>query len=139
MNESGIKGSLAVSKVIFEMIKQGFNVSIPFESSSRYDLIVDRNGILTRIQCKHSTGNDSFVKIKCYSGTGQRHNGIKQTPYTKEDIDYIIAYDSFTSECYYLPISLISGKSTIRLRRTAPKNNQQKGIFYTNQFLTWQD
>lgn len=137
MNITGIKGSTATSKIIYESILRGYNVSIPFESSARYDLIVDRRGTLLRVQCKHSRSDENVLIVKCCSGTGILKNRMKETPYTEQDIDYLVSYDSRTSLCYYLPISLISGKKKIQLRFTKPKNNQSVGIIYADQFLDW--
>ncbi|GAB6879445.1 hypothetical protein JCM17823_17190 [Halorubrum gandharaense] len=39
-------------RVIHDLVSNGYSVSIPFGDNDKYDLIIDDNGSLYRIQCK---------------------------------------------------------------------------------------
>lgn len=57
----GEKSELAVAS---ELMSQGYSVSFPFGHNHQYDLIVDRNGSLYRVQVKtanHEDGNRYYI------------------------------------------------------------------------------
>ena len=48
------KGNLGEIKVASEFIKYGCMVSFPFGDNARYDLVVDMNGELKKVQVKYA-------------------------------------------------------------------------------------
>ena len=52
------KGDYAVAKAIASFTKLGFDVSIPLTESAPYDLVVDQDGKLFRIQVKYISGKN---------------------------------------------------------------------------------
>jgi len=49
------KGDIAVSQAIARFTKMGYDVSIPLTESASYDLIVDTNEGLKRVQVRYSS------------------------------------------------------------------------------------
>ena len=110
-------------------------MSIPFGDDCRYDLVVDRDGKLERVQCKYTESDGKTVKAKCCS-TVLSPNGLTKTKtyyYTSDDIDWLIVYDKYTNRCYYIPSSKLKTRLCLRLKPS--KNNQQKFINYAKDFL----
>lgn len=76
------KGNIALSAAIRHYTIQGNPVSIPLSESTKYDLIVEKEGKLYKVQCKYTNcknkygnfvaplrvmgGNQSFHTIKVY-------------------------------------------------------------------------
>ena len=49
------KGDIAVSQAIARFTKMGYDVALPFTESASYDLIVDTNEGLKRVQVRYSS------------------------------------------------------------------------------------
>ena len=47
------KGNIGEAIMLAEFIKRGIQVSIPFGDNARYDLIIDLNGKLYKVQVKY--------------------------------------------------------------------------------------
>ena len=67
MNEQKIKGLITELQCQTYFTQRGFNVSIPLNEDCRYDMIVDFNGILSRIQVKTCSISATGITIPCRS------------------------------------------------------------------------
>lgn len=56
LTENLIKGQLVELKVQEELLRYGFDISIPAYNASKYDLVADTGSELLRIQVKKSIG-----------------------------------------------------------------------------------
>ena len=54
--ETQRKGDRAVAQAVATFTRQGYDVALPFTESAAYDLIVDLDGLLKRVQVKFSSG-----------------------------------------------------------------------------------
>jgi len=116
------KGDLGVAMVMSDAMKKGHKVAIPVGEDWPFDLIVQRNGVLERVQCKYTESNGAFVEVKCRST-----NGFLDYRYTDKDIDWLAVYDKTTDRCYYLPASLLGeGKTELRLRLKPTKKGNYR-------------
>lgn len=52
------KGDIAVSQAITTFTKSGFDVALPITESAAYDLIVDTNKGLKRVQVRYTSTNE---------------------------------------------------------------------------------
>ena len=96
------EGDIGEAFVLAEAVKRGYPVSIPMGDNQRYDLVIERNNKLEKIQIRYHTGNGIITKITC------RYNkGYDAKKYTKDDIDAIIVYDTFTKNFYYIPSEML--------------------------------
>lgn len=57
MRETQRKGDIAVSQAIASFTKKGWDVALPFTESAAYDLIVDIDGELKRVQVRYVSGD----------------------------------------------------------------------------------
>ena len=53
MRDSQRKGDIAVTQAISTFTRLGWDVSIPITESAKYDLVVDIEGIIKRVQVKY--------------------------------------------------------------------------------------
>ena len=121
---SKIKGSLCELKIATRMIELGHIVSFPYGENSRYDMIVDVNKQLYRIQCK--TGLYKADK---------KHENDNTINYYFDSIDYIASYCPQVNECYIISIKECPPCGLLCLRFDLPLNNQHKNIKWANDYI----
>lgn len=118
---------------ITRLYELGCDISIPFGNSQKYDLIMDWNNCLYKVQVKHSSSHDNGAYFS-FMTRWQSHNtsGYKKNSYTKEDIDFFATF--FNGNVYLVPIEQCSGAEK-NLRIVPPKNGQIKGINFAKDYL----
>jgi PD-(D/E)XK endonuclease len=99
----------------------------------RYDLIFDVRPRLLRVQCKWGMHDGDVVVVRCCRNRRTR-DGLIQRLYTSDEIDAFAVYCGELDECYFLPVDLVAGQKTIRLRLGPTKNNQSEGIRWARQY-----
>lgn len=132
MNSKEI-GNLTELQCITGLYELGCDISLPFGNSQKYDLIMDYNGKLYRVQVKHANVNQESGYFS-FKTRWQGHNstGYTQTSYTEEDIDLFATY--YNGNVYLVPINECSSVMKI-LRFLPPKNGQVKGITFAKDYL----
>ncbi len=129
-------GNLTELQCITYLYGLGYSVSIPFGNADKYDLILDINNTLYKIQVKHSSeycddlGEVEYIKFKC---TWQSHNtqGYNRTKYKGNEIDFFATF--YKDKCYLIPQNECSNEKILRIK--APKNNQRKGVSFLENYL----
>ncbi len=97
-------GLLAEQLVAYEAIKRGFNVSIPTYPASKYDMILDHNGTLNKVQIKTTSVLTSENRLNF------KITGFSNTKYKTSEVDiYILVTPS--NELYIVPNKFIKAKS----------------------------
>ena len=77
------KGDLAELKVACDLRRRGYLVLIPFGEAAPYDLVIDRNGNLERVQVKYrDRGERTAIEVPCYSQTIIHGKSVSRTRYT---------------------------------------------------------
>ncbi|MBR3132789.1 MAG: hypothetical protein IKG42_01725 [Clostridia bacterium] len=108
------KGNTSLGVAIAYYSSNGYTVSIPLNDTQDYDLIVDKDNKLKRIQVKGSSFKDKRgkyqVALKSCGGTkGKTYKTVKDT-----DIEELfILLDSM--EIYIIPKEIINNNSTINI------------------------
>lgn len=132
MNETLIRGDINELQCILDFQKRGYYCSIPFSGSCRYDVVVDINNHLYRIQCKSSSykEEDGILNMKA---TRQTTNTIQTThfKYTKEEIDYF--YTSWNNYSFLIPVEEVSTNKYLRVKM--PKNGIQESMSIASDYL----
>jgi prevent-host-death family protein len=135
MLTSNQKGNVAEAAIALEAIKLGIHVLRPVTEHCRYDLAFDLGPRLVRVQCKWAVRRNGTVCIpltSCwYRSDGQQ---VKQS-YAAGEVDAVAAYCDELSCCYLVPSARVSGRSELRLRLSAPRNNQRAAINWAKQYL----
>ena len=115
LSENLIKGQIIELKVQEELLRYGFDVSIPSYNASKYDIIADTGKELLKIQVKKAIGTsaksvDSF-KISCTTQNVKSSTGSKHK-YTIDEVDYFATV--WKDKVYFIPIDETSMVKTIR-------------------------
>ena len=63
------KGDIATARAVSTFTALGFDVSIPLTESAAYDLIVEGQGTLARVQCKYASRRE--VDLRCIHSNSQ--------------------------------------------------------------------
>jgi PD-(D/E)XK endonuclease len=123
------KGDLAEMVVAADLVRRGYKVALPFGEDWNYDLIVERDGRLERVQVKYteSDGTVICVRARTQSLTNGRVIAVKR--YTAAIIDWLAVYDRTSDRCCYIHASeLGEGMNMLHLRLVPARNGQHKGI-----------
>lgn len=128
-------GNLTELQCMTYLYGLGYSISIPFGNADKYDLILDINDKLYKVQIKHSSeyvdvnGETEYIKFKC---TWQSHNtqGYARTKYQTNEVDFFATF--YNGQCYLVPIEECSAEKILRIK--SPKNNQRKGISFLEEY-----
>ena len=122
-------GDWAELAVAADLASYGYSIQFPFGEDSNYDLAIERNGSLERVQVKYARSRGGVVAVRCCSQSLTK-GVVRQTKrYTSAMIEWLAVFDAGTQRCFYIPSEeLGDGMSLIHLRLTPPANNQAKGI-----------
>jgi PD-(D/E)XK nuclease superfamily protein len=135
------KGDLAELRVACDLVAKGYRVAIPFGEDSDYDLVVDREGNLERVQVKYASSATGVIQVRC--GSHSLTNGkVKRTKrYTAGSIDWLAVYDPEGGRCYYVPAHLLgpNGRTYFSLRVAPTRNCQRTGIHYAHDYEELRD
>lgn len=120
MKNSKAVGELSEAAVLKRVLQLGYSASIPFGNNQRYDLILDAEHKLFKVQIKTA----HFYKGCLIFSTCSRNGFTLQRKSYEGEIDLFLAYASHTDKVYKIPVESAS-KTSISLRisqlkRTAP-------------------
>ena len=116
LNENLIKGQIIELKVQIELLRYGFDISIPTYNASKYDLIADTGKELLKIQVKKSISNSqSSFSFACTTQNVKSSTGAKHK-YTNDEIDYFATV--WKDKVYLIPVDETSTQKTIQFDDT---------------------
>jgi hypothetical protein len=116
MNPKAI-GEVSEAVILAHLVKEGKTVLVPFGNNQRYDLGVEENGRLTRIQVK--TGK---LRRGCVVFSTSNGNPItKKKRGYKGQIDEFMVYCPQNGEIYRVPVDDV-GETSVLLRVDPPKS-----------------
>lgn len=110
------QGDIGVSQAIYWYTKNGWNVSKPMSDSTRYDLVIEKNGILKRVECKTTFYEDKYGTpiVSLRTKGGNRSWNLSSKKISPLDTDFVFVSDKGES-AYEFPVELVADKSTISL------------------------
>lgn len=111
-------GDETEARIIAALIAEGYSVSIPFGDNDKYDLVLDTDTQLQRVQCKTGWIEDDVVRFKTASKT-TADGDVTMDDYDGE-IDAFAVRCKDNEELYWVPIQDVGKKSTY-LRLSEPK------------------
>lgn len=118
MGNTKQQGDTGVATAAAYYTLMGFTVSQPLTDNSKYDLIVDKNGTLCRVQVKTSR----FMRRNIYevtlrtSGGNQSWNKVSKT-ISENDCDLVFVY-TLDGKCYELPPEVFVDKKMITMGKS---------------------
>jgi hypothetical protein len=126
------KGAIAEAAITLEALKLGVEVYRPVAQGGRFDMILLVGRRLVRVQCKWATRHGELVLVRCYSNRRAR-TGLVRRLYTAQEIDAFAACCLELDRCFFMPIERFPTHE-IRLRLSAPRNNQRRGINWADDY-----
>lgn len=113
-NTNKEKGNSGLGLAIAYFTTNGYTVSVPLNDTQDYDLIVDKNNVLKRVQvkstgCKTKYGNYQVALKSCGGTKGRTYKTIIET-----EVELIfIATEN--KKMYLIPKKIIKNKATLNL------------------------
>lgn len=121
---SQFKGTVAELQVASKLLELGYIVSQPLVQDTKYDLIVDINHRLLRLQVKTSRRNvknkGESIVFNCRSTTNNVRE-CKQKYYSPDDVDFFAT--CWDNEVFLIPVKECSAEKTLWLSK--PKNSNR--------------
>ena len=135
--ENKYLGNLTELQCVTRFYELGYSVSIPYGDSEKYDIILDCNNKLYKLQCKHAkefyndNGQLSYLKLKTSWQSGYTKKSQYHTnKYNENDIDIFVTY--FRGINYLIPVNECSTKKVLRV--IPPENGQTKGVSFLKDY-----
>jgi hypothetical protein len=128
--DTKLKADIAEAAVITALLKRGFSVLKPVGDRLPYDLAVDVNGKLLRIQVKSAWYyNGNFTVDTRRTKTNRRQ--MLRARYGESDFDFAIIYIDRIDAFYVMPISVFASyKSSISLVESDKRQRKPKSAEY---------
>ncbi len=129
-----LKGDIAEQAVILEALKKGWDVSVPIGDRLPYDLVLDVEGTLLKIQVK-SAWFDSIKQNYVVDNRRTKTNRRKMVreEYDDSDFDFAILYIENLNVYYIMPSEVFrSYGSEIHLVETDKRQRKPKSAQYRN-------
>ena len=129
------KGEITECMVLARLIQLGYKCLIPWGHDHRYDIAIDDDGKLIRVQCKTARclkerGCLEFNTAITYARVGGKPH-IKKG--YKGEADYFGVYSPDLGKVYLVPVESAPG-DVATLRVHATKNNQQKDVRWAKDY-----
>ena len=128
MKLTKLKGDIAEQAVTLKVLKQGWEVLKPIGDRLPYDLVLDVNGSLIKIQVKSAwfdQRKENYVVDNRRTKTNRRV--MKRSLYCENDFDFAVAYIEDLDVFYVFPASeFISYGSEIHLVETDKRQRKPR-------------
>ena len=121
-------GSRTEGVVLAALLRTNRKVLLPFGGAARYDLGIDDDGKLIRVQCKTAVYKDGCV---IFQASSLRRDRTKMGYHG--DADLFGVYCPALDKVYLVPVEEV-GSTDCRLRIESPKNGQTRGIRLAEQY-----
>jgi PD-(D/E)XK endonuclease len=106
----------------------GYSILLPFGENTRYDLAIEEDGRLSRVQCKTGRLHNGAVLFKTASTYSHHPRPKAATRSYHGEIDYFGVYCPANGSVYLIPFEAAPNRSTAALRVDAARNGQVKRI-----------
>jgi len=115
------QGDLGLGKAIGHLTAHGYTVSLPLTDSQSYDLIVDIDDKLNRVQVKtttYKTPYGIFAVNLSVKGGNRSYNTIKLFDKTKVEYVFVVTSEN---DMYFIPSLAIKSRNTLNLGKQFTK------------------
>lgn len=113
------KGRAGMSMAIAYFGANGYTVSIPLNDTQWYDLIVEKNGVFSTVQCKATGSADNTISLRSTGGT----KGIDYDNVLNHPVDFLFCLDK-EMHMYVIPVEEmknfgVNKQITLRTKKSA--------------------
>lgn len=112
------RGDRALGNAIHYYISQGYEVCLPIGDKRAYDLVIEKNGVLARVQVKYAgfyKGKNKCLVGLRITGGNQSYNYAKK--YNDDAFDLLFVYTE-RGERYSVPWCELTIRSEISIEHT---------------------
>jgi len=127
------KGAAAEAAITAMAIQLGLTVLRPLCEGQRYDIVIDLQPALLRVQCKLARRVAGILSVRLQTSR-YTPAGYVTTSYTASEIDAIAAYSPELHRCFLIPIHEASNRRELYLRLDPTRNNQAQGIKWARDY-----
>jgi hypothetical protein len=127
------KGAAAEAAITAMAIQLGLTVLRPLCERRRYDIVIDLQPALLRVQCKLARHVAGVLSVRLQTSR-YTPAGYVTTSYTASEVDAIAAYCPELHRCYLIPIDEACNRRELYLRLDPTKNNQSQGIKWARDY-----
>jgi hypothetical protein len=127
------KGAVAEAHIAAAAIELGLTVLRPLCEGRRYDLVLDIESLLLRVQCKLARRERGVLVVGLQTNRCTPR-GYLSTSYTPAEIDAIAAFSPELGRSFLVPIEEVPGRRAIHLRLDPPRNGQSKGVVWAKDY-----
>ena len=124
---------MAEAAITAAAIQLGLTVLRPLCEGRRYDLVIDLQPELLRVQCKLARRVKGVLSV-CLETNRYTPAGYVSTSYNAAEIDAVATYSPELRRCFLLPIREVSGRRGVHLRLEPTGNNQARGIKWARDY-----
>ncbi len=131
MDMNNVKGDTTEIETLLAFTKLGYSVSLPYSHREKYDLLVDIEGKVIKVQCKTCTEGQNFgtIEIDLRRKT-YKHGERSFSHYEENEVDYFAT--TYLGKCYLLPASECNSRKVLRLN--PPLNNRETAINWAEDY-----
>ena len=126
------KGAIAEAAIAKAAAALGVVVSRPIQDAA-YDLILDVQARLLRVQCKWAVRRGDVLTAHCQR-CRRGPDGFVRRQYHRDEIDAIAIYCAELDACYLLPARMSVNRTAVQLRLGPTRNNQQRLINWAKDY-----
>jgi hypothetical protein len=127
------KGAVAGAHVAAAAIELGLTVLRPLCEGRRYDLVLDIEPVLLRVQCKLARRERGVLVVGLQTNRCTPR-GYLSTSYTSAEVDAIAAFSPALGETFLVPIEEVPGRRALHLRLDATCNGQSKRVVWASDY-----
>jgi hypothetical protein len=127
------RGAVAEAEIAAAAARAGFVVLLPVCEGGRYDLAIDLEPALLRVQCKLARHLSGVLSVRV-STSRYTPQGYVRTSYTADEIDAVGVYSPELRRCFLIPVEDVAGRRAIHLRLDPSKNNQAERIKWARDY-----
>ena len=109
------QGDIGVAMAIAYYTREGCAVSVPLTDTTRYDLVVDRDGQLLRVQAKttrYRRYSRYEVALRTHGGNQSWRGEAKYI--TADDCDLVFVY-ALNGDMWEVPVKVVEGRGVLNL------------------------
>jgi len=120
-----ISGVLAEVEFIKRATLHNINICLPFHHHSPYDVVIDLDNTLLKIQIKSNSQPKAGDRYKFIFTAGRN----TKTMYHIDQVDYFACYAADINCFWILPMHLVSNKKSVQISPKNPKYFKYKEDF----------
>jgi len=132
MQNTKTKGDVTEAVTLARLVAAGKTVLQPFGDNQRYDLAIDDDGKLVRVQCKTGQITKGVIRFRPCSSVTHTNKNVSHKSYRGE-ADVFAVFCPENEKLYLVPVEDV-GTGTAALRIEPTQNGQSKNVRWASDY-----